>query len=136
MGQQNYVWQQQITVPANRPTSNPLITEVNLGDVWIDSVEIDIPPGNKGLAGIFLAMETSHVNNPTTWLPFGAPATWILADSELLKYKVGVEMPGAWGIWQYNTDVVSHLMQIRIEGYFMVQAPANSSVQPVAQLVL
>lgn len=134
MGQETYVWQKQITVPKNTPGTAPLITVVDLGDVWVDSVEIDIPPGNKGLAAIMLADETSHVTNPTAWLPFGYPASWILADSQLLRYNVGVEKSGKWGIWQYNTDVVNHLMQIRIIGYYMVQAPPNSSNVQLAQI--
>jgi hypothetical protein len=134
MGRQTYVWPFTFSTPANTNTTAPLITVVNLGDIWCDSVELDIPPGNKGLAGILLTNNLTYSKGASSFVPWSTPYTYILADNLLLKYPIGAELPGAFAIWTYNTDVLEHLVQVRILGYYMTQAPANSTVQPVAQL--
>lgn len=132
MGQATYVYPVTFTIPANVTAAVPHVVTPKLGNIWIDSIEIHVPPGNKGLSGIYVT------NNGVAILPWATPPVWLQADAEVLRYDIDVEVDTLLQVFTYNTDVQAHLVQLRVIGRPMVvQNPttAATAITPIAVAV-
>jgi hypothetical protein len=115
-----YVWPVNVTVPLGTPIATPTTTSPNLGDIWIDSIEILIPRGHNGLTGIGIA------NAGTQLLPYSQTAAYLVGDGDRLTFDFGVEVANGLTIQTYNTDIFAHTFYLRIVGRpIILQNPAT-----------
>jgi hypothetical protein len=126
----SYVWQSGITVPKSTPASAPLVYPPSIGDVWLDRIEVMIPPGPKGLLAFYIA------NSGTPVVPFNGYDNWIYADSQLLEYPLGVEVHTGLAVYAYNTDVNPHAFWVRWIGRPMTLESVPSATSVVPQMVI
>lgn len=127
MGLGTYVWPISVTTPPLTLPAAPLSTPPMIGDIWIDKVELQIPPGHNGLTGIYVA------NGSTAILPYSQVPQFLIATDELLEYDVGDQFGRSLAVVTYNTDVLPHTHYLRISGRYMVQVP--NAVIPTADVI-
>lgn len=121
-----YVYPVNVLCPAGTAIATPTTTKPALGDVWLDSVELRIPVGHRGLTGVYVA------NNNTAIVPYSSPPTYLIGDDERLTFDIGDEVATQLSIVTYNTDVFDHTFYFRFSGRPMsVQNAAASTLAPV-----
>ena len=127
VGLGTYVWPVNVTTPSGTAIASPITTTPKLGDIWIDSVELRIPVGHRGLTGIYVA------NSGTQLLPYSQTPSFLIGDDERLTFDFGVEVATGLQIVTYNTDIFVHTHYLRISGRPMVTQ--NLAAAPVVQAV-
>lgn len=103
----NRVYTTALTVPAKTPIATPFVQAVTLDDLWLDKVEIIIPPGHVGLTGV--AIQSNGVNVA----PY-VPGTWITGDNDRVSYAHNGEIQAArFSCAGYNLDRFPHVFRFR-----------------------
>ncbi len=116
-----YVWPVTVSCPASTPITAPLVTLPGLGRIWIESIDLRIPSGHRGLTGFAIRNSGSQI------FPFAQSTAWLNADDEHLDYDVGVQTDTGLQVVTYNTDpTFAHSFYLRIVGYYMVQTQATT----------
>ena len=64
-----------VPVPPGTTSDAPYTQQISLGDVWLYTVEVRIPPGPSGLAGIQV------VSNGTTVVPWTDDVGWLIGEN-------------------------------------------------------
>ena len=132
LGQYVYVWQ--ALVPSQTPIYSPTAQQPQFGDIWVDSVEVKIPSGHRGLTG-FNIQNSGGILIPS---PAGVGnSSYITGDDDLLEFELGVEVDQLLSIGLYNSDGLNHTFYFRFRGmpmnlYQANQAPTAVSIVPVA----
>jgi hypothetical protein len=106
----NYVYAITVTAQANTSSGSPLSHLFPIGDVWLDSVQIVIPSGHRGLTGLAIT------NGGTPIIPYGAGTDFLIGDDDRLDYDLGVEVDASFGCIYYNTDSIRHNFYLRFQG--------------------
>lgn len=96
-----------------------------IGDIWIDSIEVQIPSGHNGLTGLYVA------DSGTPILPYSQTPVFLIATDRTLEYDVGNEFGATLTIVTYNQDVFPHTHYVRISGRYMVNQASSTSDAPV-----
>jgi hypothetical protein len=117
----DYFYTAQLTVPAKRAITNPLIQQLTLQDAILDRMQVRVPAGHTGLTGIAVLWSGAQI-----WPTI--PGTWTSGDNELFEWEYGKEVTAAGlQLSGYNTDVHAHTFYAR----FWL-----SNVQPVSPIVI
>lgn len=95
------------TVNAGVAKASPVTASWDLGTVVLDSVNVRVPPGPSGLAG--LAILYSGVNV----VPSEQPGVFLVGDDEAWEFDIGVEVSGPLTLQLYNTDIYPHTFYLR-----------------------
>lgn len=123
----SYVYPVNVTCPAGTAIATPLTTTPDLGDIWLDAIELRIPVGHHGLTGIYVA------NSGTAIMPYSSPPSFLVGDDERLSFDVGVEVDNLLQIVTYNTDIFNHTFYLRLSGQPMtLQQQGQTVAAPVA----
>lgn len=96
-----------VTTPAGTPLDTPQTTSLSLGWCNLNRIDLRIPPGPSGLAGV------SIVQAGTQLWPWGDYGTWIVGDDEQYSIDINVEIDSGISILTYNTDVYQHTMYFK-----------------------
>lgn len=87
-------------------SASPTTTAFSMPSVVVVGIEIVIPDGVNGLAGIALAMGGQRV------IPENA-GSWIVRNDDVVRWSIdGYPNTGAWQAITYNTDVFSHTFHV------------------------
>lgn len=113
------------TVPAGTTQDAPYVVEWDEGDVWLYGIQLQIPPGNSGLAGIGFAVAGTPV------VPWGVDQGYITGDDNYFEYDVGVEVGNGLTVIMYNADIWDHNFQVR----FVNNPISLVTVPPVPPIV-
>ena len=116
-----------ITVPAGTTAAVPQITNLSVGSVVIDAVEIRIPPGHMGVTGIALEFSGTRI------VPWTDTTAWIIGNDDLLAFDVDLEVSVPVQVKAYNTGGFDHTFYLRIRTSDIVlpTAPAYASIIPI-----
>jgi hypothetical protein len=120
VGLGTYVWPVSITTPPATPIASPVSTAPMIGSIWIDSIELQIPPGHNGLTGIYVE------NGAAPILPYSQSPSFLVATNQTLRFDVGDQFDSSLMIVTYNLDVFPHTHYLRISGRYMVQIPQTA----------
>lgn len=95
-------------VPAGTAAVAPISSILQLGEVNLDRVQIVIPDGVAGLAGIAFFYAGQQI------LPFTNAASWIIGNNEQPSFPVDFELGGRLIMKAYNADVFLHTFYVRL----------------------
>lgn len=91
-----------VTVAAGTAQAAPATTAWSLGNVVVETLEVMIPRGHAGLTGV-------HVDyQGVALLPWGQPATFLIANDETISVPVDLEIGAALSVVAYNLDSFDH----------------------------
>jgi len=97
-----------VTVPANTPQSAPTSLDPGLGQVFLEEVQLYIPPGHGGLTGLAISLAGMHI------VPYGGPNAYILGDGAGFTFDVGIEVDSGLNVVTFNADIAfAHLFYLR-----------------------
>jgi poly(A) polymerase Pap1 len=116
-----------VTVPVAQPANNPLVSRPLIGNIWLESVEIQVPAGHMGQTGIVIR------NNGTQIVPWSATPHFIIVNNAILHYNIGVEVDTRLAVATFNTDAFVHTFYLRFFGIPMnlVNARLNPAIVPL-----
>ena len=125
-----YVYAYTPNVPTGATSQNPASYQPGFGDLWVDTIQIVIPPGHRGLTGIQIT------NGGTPILPWGQGTGYLIGDDDKLSYDIGCELDSSLSINAYNTDVFRHNFYLRFIGlpmnlYNARGGPTVTTIVPV-----
>lgn len=98
-----------ITVPAGTAVATPQITPVKLGDVYLHSIKLRVPPGHQGFTGISWQQAGSII------LPFGGTQQWVILNDDRERFTMNSEVDSGFTVSAYNTDFYPHTFYILYE---------------------
>ena len=104
-----YYAEQVVTTPAGTPSSAPQLTVVPLQDSWVNRIKLRWPEGHNGQTGIYVLKSGAPI------IPFGAPASFIVANNDDEWYTVDDEIQDGLVVVTYNTGMYPHGHYLRIE---------------------
>jgi hypothetical protein len=111
MAQSTYVVNAIVDCAPGVTFSNPTVSVIQgVGDFWLDSIEIRIPPGHLGLTGLQI------LNAGTNIVPYGNQYEYLVGNDDLLRYDVGVEVDTGLGFSATNADIYYHYWYLRLIG--------------------
>ena len=113
-----------VTTAANTPSSTPLLTAIDLGDVLVNSIYLRIPPGHAGLTGWQLQKSGNAL------VPFDQLDAWITGDNEVATFVISEEITTGLAIATYNTGTYPHTHYCRVD-YTPISATSTSDGVPV-----
>lgn len=114
-----------ISVPAGTTATVPQVTTVNLGQVNLDSIDLQIPAGHSGLTGIRFLYAGAQL------LPFGDTPSWIIGDDLDRVFDFDLEASSTFQVSAYNTDVNDHSFYLRFRVSDLA-SPASSGTAVIA----
>ena len=97
-----YYTEVDVTTPAGTLQSNPLITQVSLGDVQLYGMKIRIPPGHSGQTGIQIKLADSAI------IPWGDLSKFIIGNDDRLEFDYDEEVTSGLAIVTYNIGRYPH----------------------------
>lgn len=106
------------------PASNP----ITLGDIWLYSVNVKVPPGPGGCMGF----QITHSGQ--SFLPWGNASTFLLLDSEEVDFSVGTEIAGTMKVVGYNQGFWPHTIYLRFEYTPIVTIMPTDAVTSLVEL--
>jgi len=115
-----------ITIIPNIQPANAIFTDLSLGDCVVRRITVTFPPGPMGNVGVIITM------NQTPIFPnsFGDFAVF---DDYIWDFTVTNQpTTGKWGIFLYNTDTLSHTIQVIFYCDYVIQTPQRQSSQAVS----
>lgn len=115
-------------VPAGTAKSAPQNTDWDLGKVTLESLNIRIPPGPSGLAGIAVLYAGVRI------IPSEQVGTFWIGDDEQWDLEIGWEISGPLTIKTYNTDAYDHTFLLRAKVRDITLGPAGGA--PVGQVIV
>ena len=122
--------QAQVTVPTGTTQAAPFTTTINLGDVWVEWIEIDVPPGPSGVVFFNLAYGGMGL------VPSGVPLLFLNPDDWTATYPVNAEIPGKMTFTGWNLGGYSHTVTFRFLATPIAAWRVPSTVAPVQPLDL
>lgn len=95
-----------VTIPANTPSSAPVVIPVTFPPRMVVQVDWQVPPGPRGLMGWALTVAGQPV------IPRNAGA-FIITDNRIQSWPLE-DYPdqGQWQVTGYNTDVYDHTVYL------------------------
>lgn len=117
-------------MPTGTTQAAPFTTKLNLGDVWVQWVEIDVPPGPSGV----LFFNLSYNGNGL--VPSGVPLLFLNPDDFVQTYPVNAEIPGAMDFTGWNLGGFPHSVTFRFLATPIASWGATRLVPPVQPLDL
>ena len=97
-----------ITVPPNTLSTAPLTTDIDLGDSWLQSIRVRIPPGHAGTTGLQV------LNAGTPIVPWDDSVLWLIGDNEDVTYNVNTEANSTVTANAYNSGNWSHSFYLEV----------------------
>lgn len=115
-----------VTVPPGTLPAAPQVTPWVTEDEWVDTIEIEVPPGHNGLTGIRLVKADIQV------LPFGMN-TWLIENDYVRVFPLDQYLPTTDLVIQaYNQGSYPHTFYLRLALHTYVrQQQAALSGSPV-----
>lgn len=118
-----------VTTPINTPSTAPQITTHTLRRGFLDTIEIEIPPGHVGITGI-----AWRLGGRQLW-PFNE-GEFVRGDDDLLVVPVEVEMSptGRIQVATFNRDNVhrhTHIIRYYMRLETEVASPIVTPIDPV-----
>jgi hypothetical protein len=96
----------QVTTPAGRLITNPLVTDLTMPARRVESIRIRIPPGPSGQLGFALGSAGQRV------IPWNANG-WFVGDDEIINLPLADQIDsGAWQLQSYNTGSQPHTLLV------------------------
>lgn len=115
-----------ITIAANTTTQS---TNVNLGERWLDSLNVFFRPGHAGLTGVRVLYGNVAV------LPWNQPTTFLTGGSERREFEIGLHVSGVLVVttqnldkgYQHVFDLTWKVRELQLEGSPPVSTPLLAS---------
>jgi len=117
-----------VTTPAQTPIDDPLVTELDLGDVLLRRVSLRVPPGPSGLVGAYIDQAGTQI-----W-PWGTEPAWFIGDNDLVDVPIGTEVDQGITIVTYNLDYNPHTLYFRFLATPISLVTNSSSVVPIVAI--
>ena len=95
------------TVPTGNPSSAPITLVDSIGDVWVNSVNVRIPPGHCGQTGI----QIQYAGVPI--VPWNDPTTFIVEDDKDYNFDIDFEFDQSLTVILYNNGFYDHTFYVR-----------------------
>ena len=107
-------------------SASPTVTSLAMPAVDVVGIEIVVPDGVNGLAGIALASGGQRMIPENT-------GGWIIRNADVVRWDVdGYINTGAWQALSYNADLFTHTFQV----VFLCRVPtAVSDLAPVVTTI-
>ena len=97
-----------VTVPSGIQPTSPQVTSWFTEDAWVDTVEVEVPPGHNGLTGIRLTKSDVQI------LPW-SNNTWFTVNDYTRVFPIDDYIPtGDLKIQAYNTGSYPHTFFLRM----------------------
>lgn len=95
-----------VTISAGTPQATPSTTALAFPESVVGQIDLEVPPGPRGLMGFRIARSGTQV------LPFTA-GTWLVWD-EIAKSYYFSDLPqgGGWQLVGYNTGTFAHAVLV------------------------
>lgn len=87
-----------VTVAANTAAAAATATNVDLGLVIVDHIEVLIPPGHAGLTGLRVTYDGATI------LPWTQDTRWLIGDDLERVFAVGLPVSHPLVVRAFNTD--------------------------------
>lgn len=95
-----------ITIPANTLKASPQTFPCAFHEGEVTEVDVIVPPGPKGTVGFYVAAGGSQYIPRTS-------GSFVVADSVYIQWPLKHAInSGAWSVVAYNTDVISHTIEV------------------------
>lgn len=109
------------TIPAGTPKSAPLTFDMSFPTRQVDRVDVTIPPGNNGLAGVQIA------NAGVPVIPYN-PGGFLVGNGQTIPIPLtGAITSGSWQLIGYNTGQYDHTVYVTF--YLSTIGPAGPADQ-------
>ena len=109
-----------VTIPAGTAKATPYSAALALPMEQLESVDIEVPPGPRGLMGFYLAQSGQQV------IPWES-GQWIVWDDRFATwYIAGYQANASWSVVGYNLDGVNtHSLVVRFHDNPLVTTSAT-----------
>lgn len=101
-----------VTIPPGTTPDAPLVDPIDLGDVWMDSFTLLIPPGGAGSVGWNLTYAGGII---FPWAPPGIggnQSPWFIANQYDDTIPIKAEIGGTMAFTGYNTGAYLHTIYL------------------------
>jgi hypothetical protein len=117
------------TVPVQTPPDSPLTLTDELGDVWVNSVNVRIPPGHAGQTGLQL----QYAGVPI--VPWNDITTFLVDNDKDYDFPIGFEFDQSLTIVMYNQGSYPHTFYCRwnVTPIVLLQPLLASGLVPIVQ---
>lgn len=96
----------EVVVPSGTAKATPQSTSWNLGRVVVDQIDLRVPPGPSGLAGLAILYAGVPI------IPSEQPGTFFVGDDEAFSWPLTWEISGPFTVQTYNTDIYPHTLYL------------------------
>lgn len=95
-----------VAAAAGTTAGNPAVTALTMPPVEVEQVEIVIPRGVNGQAGIAIAVGGNQQIPETL-------GTYVVRDNDIVRWPLqGYPNTGAWAAWTYNSGRRTHTFEV------------------------
>lgn len=115
--------------PGSTPTA-PVATDISVGDLWVYSVEIEVPKGSAGLMGFALQYAGTQI------IPWSTTASFVVADDYQHTFPIDAELGKGLKLVGYNQGAWAHTIYLRFLGVPIAAYSRGRVGAPIAPLDL
>lgn len=112
-----------LVIPALTLPSAPFTQTLDLGDCLLRRIDLRIPPGPSGLAGVYITQTGTQI-----W-PWGVIGTYLIGDDEQFSTPIGTEIDQGIEFVAFNTDTFDHTFYFKFL-YTPISLVAQGSTSP------
>ncbi len=116
-----------LTIPNQTPTSAPVSALFNPGDMILKGIDLTIPSGPSGYAGIQWLVDGNTI------IPFDQPGEWIISDDAKIHFEFDDEVGSGIQVQGYNTDMWDHTFYM-IFAYQLISVASFSGATNVLSI--
>lgn len=117
-----------VTVPGGTQINAPQTTALPLADMWVESIEVEVPPGPGGSMGFNL------VYAGTQMIPFSQQTSWLIVDNYQHSFPVSSQMGKGLQVVAYNIGFWNHSIYLRVLGTPISAYLAGAAQAPPAPI--
>lgn len=115
-----------LTVPANTPSTAPLVKSTSFPERRVDAISVIVPPGPSGQVGFCVLVGGVRV------IPYDSDL-WIVTAGESITWPLERQpTSGAWSVAGYNTGTNAHSVYFRFL-LSLVPPPTVAGTTPIAE---
>jgi hypothetical protein len=89
-------------IPAGTPQSAPSTLALAIGDVWLHSITVRVPPGHNGLTAYAFSWNGIHL------VPWGPGQSYVVTNDATNTYPIEEEIHNFALMKGFNTDIWAH----------------------------
>lgn len=115
----------EFTIPSQTPIGSPYTENPQFGDILLHKIEVRIPPGWNGAAGLQVVSNSSFI------VPWGETEQWLVMSDEKNEWPWDDEVDTAIYINGYNDGAYDHTAYLRFYYTPIVLVGAVPTVTPL-----